>query len=801
MSDTDKRAVQSTDSTIDNQVSQLDPVYRSDDGVVLAEVWERSDRLEQILRDKALPDDDAVEFLRDAIRRQVPVAETYRSLADLVDEKKKDPELAFFVILFPGEARDNTGIKDLNDKVLGYQFNGKYIRARQKHIDDVLGGDFSVVGQNYKTAYILTMAGTRKEFDKRLERLDGKLRNSLLKVLGEAEKHYKKEGDRDKLKEIRKLRRALRHKNYKFDIYYGSQRFVFQHKRLSSRDIMALSFIGITQALKAGGIGRYIRKGASVPKMISKFGKAARYDRHFDKRGKRFKINEYHKVVTQAGDLKEFISKRVSKDHKYQLNVIWVETVWTVAFLKRRRRFFPNADVVRAVRKRWLQAPNVRDGNVKIGFKVQKAGLELWLVTLNTLDFIKSFLEKEFSSKVLAQHATASKLLDGLDEKPPKVDWRTMERTLTRDFGPRPVAVLGKASEYIFYSEVANNPEWIFLSMDVRDLGVDLMFLYENSNEEIEDKRLSGAELMKETLKASDPIVERMRFTYERVVALFEARFFGFVRAFRTQSTKAAAEAFGSDVHGRGATPGDSVVAVRILLGGDEIFVAAHPTYARVVPTIIRTLHNTQLKNGKGALNMRTVVAFSKAQRVAKPSTKAGPKAQQRALDKQREANKRAHQQALLASDAATKCLKDLERQNRRIERLIGMLEANDKKKHLAPAFKKRLDKLGLLRLYVQIGYGKPEVLPARGFRRRITRLASGRLSSRDDEHLMDFDGKRVNKSALAASADKLEAEVRKKVGRDNTHQDPPPVAETPKWLDDRLKPDEPDDDDDDKKG
>lgn len=782
----------STDSTFDNDVFHVDPAYSSDGGKKLAKVWERSDYLNEILENEALPDDDAVEFLKLAVRQQIPTAEAHRSVMHLLDERMKDPTLGFFVILFPGEGRDNTGIKDLNDKVLYYQITSKYVDARQKHIDDVFGGDFSVVGQNYKSAYILTLGWLRNEFDKRLVQLDGKLRESLLDFLDEAEEEAE-EDDGSRLQEIRKLRRVLRlDKKYRFDIYYGTQSVKLKgdFRRASPLVAMTIAFFGLTESLKAGGIGRYIRKGAKLPRVISRFGKAARRDRGSDTRGKKFKSKEYLKVVSQAGNLKKFITKPFSGDHPYLFNVIWVETVWTRAFFKRRRRFFPNPDVIRAVRKRWLEGPKVKDHNIKVGFNVQKEALELWLVVLNTLDFIKNFLQKEFHNEVLNQHETAIKLLDGLDEKPPKVDWITMKRSLTHDFGPRPVSVLGQASEYIFYSQVANDPEWIFFSMDIRDLGVDLMFLYEDSNEEIEDRKLRGPSLLKETLESTDPIIDRKRFTYDRVVYWFQGVFFQLVRKYRKASINAASSAFGKNVHARTSTPGDSPVAVRIMLGGDEIFVAAHPTFAQYVPIIIKTLHDTPLENGNGEkLNMRTAVAFSKAKHVARPSARAGSATQQRALDEQRDENKRAHQQVLDACDPATKCLKELERQNRRIERLIGLLEANDSKKHLAPSFKERLEKLGLIRLYVQIGYGNPRVLSPRSFQRRIARLASGELSAKEDEHLMDFAGKKIDKANLRSKANKLEADVRNAVGNDNTHIDPPPLEKIPKWLDDILKP------------
>ena len=57
--------------------------------------------------------------------------------------------------------------------------------------------------------------------------------------------------------------------------------------------------------------------------------------------------------------------------------------------------------------------------------------------------------------------------------------------------------------------------------MDIRDLGVALMLLYEHATEEIEAKKPTGVKLMEETFKSTDAINEQRRFTYDRVVDTF----------------------------------------------------------------------------------------------------------------------------------------------------------------------------------------------------------------------------------------------------------------------------------------
>lgn len=778
-------SIRSADITAELDRPRIDPLYSSDDGQSIPRVWEDSDRLFRILATKQLRGRKDIEFLENALRRQVRTVETYRNVVDYFDEPETG-SIHCYVLLFPGEARDNTGIKDLNDKVIGYQLNGEYIEARQSHIRDTFDGKFSVVGQDYKTAIILTKTGPRKEFDKRLRRLDAKLRTSLLAILGKAEKRWK--DDQEKLKNIRKLRKRLRKKSYRFDIYYGLRDGPAIPKGLRKSRAITWCFILITEALKAAAIGRYITKG----RRDRKFGRAVKRDRWFDRRGKVFRHREYLKVVKQAGDIKQYVTTPYSSKHPWIFNTIWVETVWTLVFYKRRRIYYPNPDVIRAVRKQRLEKPRIKDRNLKFNFKAQKRILELWLIVLNTLDFVKDFLRRELSDEVFAQHHTAAKMLEDLSAQQPAVDWDEMRRVLSTDVRLKVVAALGRASEHLFYSPVASQQEWIIFSMDVRDLGVALMILYEDSNEEIEDRNLSNEKLLSETFRSTDPINKRMRFTYDQVVRVFRKRIHRRLRREQAAARKAAATAFGrrgQKVHGTPAVPWR---AVRVMLGGDEIFVAAHPTYAPYVPLIIKTLHDTPLRNGHGEkLNMRTVVAFSRAM---KPSFNLRNPF---AIPSQRDENKRAHQQSLDACDAAPKLLKDLEGQNRRIERLIAILARKPEEKEQVRKFRRRLKKLGLIRLYIQIGYGKPKALSISMFRQRLARLRSGRLNVDRGETLVDFNGKTVDRKALKVAADKLEQEVREKVGKDNTHIDPPPIGEIPKipkWLDDYLDGDDSED-------
>ena len=153
--------------------------------------------------------------------------------------------------------------------------------------------------------------------------------------------------------------------------------------------------------------------------------------------------------------------------------------------------------------------------------------LEFWLVILNLLDFLKDFLLGEFRKELVAYHDEGYQLKDHLqflDVRYVGNFWERLEHFLTHDLRDVQISVLGTASEFEFYCFAMDRKDLIFFSMDIRDLGVDLLMWYEDSNEEIKNKPNSyeGIKLMEETFRASDPINAQRRFTYDQVVKIFE---------------------------------------------------------------------------------------------------------------------------------------------------------------------------------------------------------------------------------------------------------------------------------------
>ena len=76
---------------------------------------------------------------------------------------------SLYIILFPGEARDNTGIKDLNDKVIGQWWNSQFLQKRYDAIESIFSKDgFAVAAQSYKTAFVMTYDKEREDFRAKL---------------------------------------------------------------------------------------------------------------------------------------------------------------------------------------------------------------------------------------------------------------------------------------------------------------------------------------------------------------------------------------------------------------------------------------------------------------------------------------------------------------------------------------------------------------------------------------------------------------------------------------------------------
>ena len=157
----------------------------------------------------------------------------------------------------------------------------------------------------------------------------------------------------------------------------------------------------------------------------------------------------------------------------------------------------------------------------------------------------------------------------------------------------------------------------------------------------------------------------------------------------------------------------------------------------------------------------------------------------------------KSHQEAIILSESAHNALKRLERTQRRIERLIDMLEANDQKKDKGPDYRKELEKLELMKLFGRSKYSKPKLLPRRDFHvliRAFKDVKAGDIADiaeaeKQNFELVNYKGEVVDGVKLEQNAKALEDKVRRDVGMDNIRAHPIPISSDDakkilKWID-----------------
>ncbi|MEU4162658.1 hypothetical protein [Actinoplanes sp. NPDC026670] len=768
---------------------ELDPRYHNGGEKEPPKVWAESQQM-RVIVEKAdpRPPDVVRRLLVDAIHRQVRTLHLFRAVGEILPVGGVGPvrqnDLTLYAILFPGEGRDNTGIKDLNDNVLEYSHTNDFIDRRNEAIRTIFtttgpGPSYRTVGQDYKICFFLADGKKPEEVAADLKRLDKAIVDALLKTLDEAIA----DPDHKHKKECEKLKRTLSKKGYRFDFLIGSQ------ARAVQGDQLDVTFLLTTETLKSAGLARYAVKVAGLRTRMAKAhlaGTAPKTPKGGDDRGRPYNEDTYLRVSAVAPGIKKFILGAGGPGQNVKLDRVLVDKVWTDAFLLAERLFFGNPDVIRDVRKKKLVAPTLRQG-VTAAFGVQVDLLETWLVVLNLIDFVSGFVLSEYRGRVLNLHRAASNLVDDVAGQR-VVDWRRLTPVLTSDVRQRtPIAQQGATSEFPFFAYSSDFRHQIFVTFDIRDLGVDLMLFYELLNKRIVDDQLTGENLMRATFVSNNRTMLRKRDTYDEVVKAFKnvhARITA-TRPDDQRAVLAAVQAFGGGVFTSGRRLPAFEQSIRVMVGGDEIFVAAHPLYAGHISEVIRTLDSRV--SGDQLINLRAGVGFSAAPPADTPGPGPGPDIS----PEQRKKNQKSHHAALSVSSSSGNALKDLERRQRRMERLIEMLEdsPDTKKNDLAKGYQKRLDDLHLLRIYARGQHGHARPLPRAMYERLIVALRTEDVPTalQNGEELVDFETDQViNRARKEAAADRLEADLLRDVGRDNFQAALPPTFKTPKlakWI------------------
>lgn len=777
MSDSNGRSADS----FDGDLADFDPAeVGSADRARLAPVWNRADVLRQMLHERRTPSQEDRFELKGHLISQLGTIYLYWKMKQLEQQARDYPsssgQLALYVLLFPGEARDNTGVKDLNDNVIGQWWNAQFQQLRYEAIRELFDADgFVVAAQTYKTAFIITENKTRKDFVAKLKLLDEALKKALLEILKQAETD---DSVTDKQKaQIPKVRKALSKPGYRFDIYFG-----LRSRSTKGASTLAKVYLLVTEAMKGAALSRYAAKsttlGTRIAKQLAAQPRVSADDKKLDPRGKEYDWQPYLRASTLAPTIKDSMVNGDLLGTRMELNAIYVNTAWTHAFIAHRDLYWGNPEVVRDVRKKKLERAPINDGNLTTTFHVQKDLLELWLVILNMIDYVKSFESTEFDNKLTTYHDKARRSYDELATPARELDWDNLQFVLTHDTQQnKPIAVIGTASEYQFYSTISDYSQRVMFSLDIRDMGVELMLLYERVNSIVVEQKLSDLDLLNATFRATDPMDVRRRATYDVVVGIFR-KYYDQLQRTRWAAAVVARQFF----DGSSFEPlGSFEQAVQFMLGGDELYIAAHPLFATITPALLGELDKATFAPDR-PLDLRASVAFSDAAYAP--------------ADDVRETVQLSHQDALKHADLAPGTLKELERRNKRILRLIELLEGNPEKKSKGSGYRTELAKLPLQRLFARWKAWWREKSQRETAKLYAALLAGGVANVEEDPiDLVDFTGKIVDKNELLNAATSLEDRVRKDVGADNRQVHPMPLPPK-KLIDeiiDRIAPEDPD--------
>ncbi|APE14003.1 hypothetical protein [Mycolicibacterium pallens] len=334
--------------TFDDNPADYDPAESgSADSDCMAVVWPRSDALSKLLTERHSPTDDDRDALEASLIMQLPTLYLYWQMNLFQQQMRsgatRNRQISLYIILFPGEARDNTGIKDLNDNVIGQWWNGQYLQKRydavQAVFDEHTPDGSAVAAQSYKTAFVMTYARERKDFVAKLRDLDAALQAALIDILDQAAADTST--TQKQKAAIKKLRTVLDKSGYRFDIFFGLRTLAPQGK-----SILTNVYLLVTEAMKGAAIARYAAKAPSLKtraaRQLAARAGISTDPKKLDPRGKAYDWNVYLRASNLAEIIKDAVVKGNIGGTVMELNAIYVNTVWTFAYLKYKNLFWGN---------------------------------------------------------------------------------------------------------------------------------------------------------------------------------------------------------------------------------------------------------------------------------------------------------------------------------------------------------------------------------------------------------------------------------------------------------------------------
>jgi hypothetical protein len=535
------------------------------------------------------------DLLANELKRQVP----YLALSAAVEN---DGARTVISVVTPGGGE--TGIKTMNDDVLGYSGTNQLLAERNKVMAEVFAKHgMTVVQADYKTSTIVStkspteLAGAMRDA---LTELDAAMRSRLQDALLAGQVHWQsklQDGSeivrKDAAKRLANIGKLLA----KLD---SDPSFGFQ-VHLGAAEISGGSTASYAQVVSAA-------MNASKAAIMAR---SAGVDRTGAD------IGHERGLIFSAEHFKKFAEETVAiRDRLATMTLPWNGKQRTI--VRPDGRLDP--DLARAARKKeidrssFTKDPNDKDPNDALDL------LDDYMARINAADHMTSSLAREVTSDD-ARVTDAKKLLSTL-ESDQAIDAATasgVENELTRG-----TPQSGTANEAQFFARAGASQDRVVLNADIIDLGIDVI----NANAEAIGRIAGGDNIDTVSLGASDAVIEIKR----DAVAEFEE----YYEQLLPKARALAVERGRPDL----VAILDNEKSPLVLLGGDEVTVSLPRAFEELglIPQIV-----TQLQNVARA-------------RVAVTHT--GPT----------ETGERGHDQAMEASESPHKLLKENEKLARTLE-------------------------------------------------------------------------------------------------------------------------------------
>lgn len=655
------------------------------------DAWQRAKELEQAvekLRTETAgqPDQAARQTLAQELERQIP------DLA-LLEQVQSGKAKMIITLVLPGGGP--TGVKTMNDRLIGYQLNSTQVIPLRNAIfvsvfshlpfNAKLGESITVVEQTYKSTTMTTTVGDlprlQRLMNEGLHRVDEQMFPVLKKALVEGREFWSKElnkyaGDKnneqykDAKKRVGNITNLLADlervgpAGFRFDVQFG-----MAEVRSGDAKTPGQSY---QDALEA-------KMNATKAAIMARSGNAKGLQEAAggDTRGQAFDEKSFLAYADEATALHTQIIAAG--------NVLTLGGRPQQIFTSQRGMLLPNPAILRDVRKGKITKEELPEKE-----QAQLTRITKYIDHINAFDFFKGFVSAETATALPARMRQAQELLDALREGK-NVDVKQLRAMLEQTLSGQVIPQMGESSEAVFYNRSRELSDRILINADIIDLGLDGMLSYARTMHEVSAKRLQGGDLFKASNAANDALVKFKRGAYERVRAIYDT--------YRQKAIAALEKK-------AGRTPAEDAALAELrkerdallLLGGDEITLSLHPALEPYLPEIVASV----------AQACRGRVAVTRAQTTPEQATSETARIE-------------AHRKAMQGADPAANSLKSLEIEQRKLQQMVEQIA--DASKRLQA--KRLVDELELDMFYADVDAKTGEV--------RLRRFQNGQLATESE--------------------------------------------------------------------